>query len=108
MPHINGIPLPPAMIRLLDECRAINYGRIESLKVQGGVPVFDSVALIVEDAKLASDNDSRPATWQGDYEIKPQVAKLLQRLERMGNGRIKLLEVQHGLPFRIQTERRFV
>jgi len=106
MPHFNGTSLPPATVRLLDEMRAINYGHIESLSVRDGVPVFEPVTRIIEDVKLAADNDPRPMTWRDDYEIKPQVAKLLRRLDQMRDGVILLLEVQHGLPFRMRIERR--
>lgn len=93
--------LTPARRRLIEVMQAVNFGRIEFLAVRGGEPVFDPPPRVVREIKFGGDNDPRPERSLDDFAVKGGVAELLGWLARIGDGRVDVLEVKHGLPFRM-------
>ncbi len=94
--------LSPARKRLVELLQRLNFGRIEGLQVRGGEPVLDPLPRIVREVKLAAaENGPRPEADNRDFLLKAQVVDLFGELDRLGTGTIELLEVKHGLPFRL-------
>ena len=52
----------------------------------------------------SAENGPRPEADIEDFALKAQVRDLFAHLDALGNGTIRRLEVQHGLPFRMQVE----
>lgn len=90
--------------RLLEVMQEINYGLIEGLVILDGEPVFDPPPRRVRDVKFCAENGPRPEAAIEDFALKAQVRDLFAHLDALGNGTIRRLEVQRGLPFRMQVE----
>jgi hypothetical protein len=81
--------------------QSINFGRIEDLIILGGDPVLDPLPRMVQEIKLGGENGPRPELSTGDFHLKSQVIELFQHLDQLGDDTIEVIEVKHGLPFRM-------
>jgi hypothetical protein len=82
----------------------LNFGRIESLRIIEGEPVFDPPPRIVQKLKLGADNAPRPEAFLDDFWLKSPVVEMLKRMREVGEGTVLALEVKHGLPFSLEVE----
>ena len=87
------------LLRLMQD---LQFGRIESLNVARGEPVFDPYPRVVREVKLGM-RDGVKATSQEDFLLKAEVRELFVELAAIGDGVIDRIEVRHGLPFRLFT-----
>lgn len=95
--------LQPAQRKLVRLMHEMGFGRIEGLVVQSGLPVFRPAPRVVREIKLEPDTAPvEPAA--GDYIVKHQVSRLLDRMRELGDGRIETLVVANGLPMRLSIE----
>lgn len=90
--------------RLVEVMQDLNHGYIEGLVLRDGEPIFDPPPRVIRDVKFCAENGPRPESNLDDFEIKAQVRDLFSHLDTLGNGTIRRLEVQRGLPFRMQIE----
>jgi len=90
--------------QLVERMQRLGFGTIENLTIRDGEPVLDPPPRVIRDAKLGGESGPCPGGKPGDFALKAQVLDLLTRLDRIGNGTIRCLEVKHGLPFRMQWE----
>ena len=90
--------------RLLEIMQKTNFGRIESLQVIGGEPVFNPPPRVVKDVKLGADNDVRPEVTNPDFLLKREHIELFGSLTAIANGTIDEIEIKHGLPFKLVVE----
>lgn len=93
--------LPEPRQRLVELMQTINFGRIEDLPVRAGNPVLDPPPRVVREIKIGGDNGSRPERDAGNFLLKEQVVELLRHLDHLRDGMVAVLEVKHGLPFRL-------
>lgn len=91
--------------RLLETMQRLNFGRIENLAVRAGEPTFGPGLRIVQDIKIGGENGPRPELACDDFALKSQFAELFDHLCRLGDGSVAMIEVKHGLPFRLVIER---
>jgi hypothetical protein len=89
--------------RLLETMQQLNFGRIENLAVHAGEPAFDPAPKIVQDIKIGGENGPRPELAQDDFVLKSQVAELFTHLSHLSDIAV-VIEVRHGLPFRLIVE----
>ena len=90
--------------RLVELMQAINFGRIEGLRLHGGEPQLDSSLRIAREIKFGGENRPRPELGRDDFELKHQVRDLMEHLNQIGTGQIPVIEVKNGLPFRMVVE----
>jgi len=95
--------LSPRRVGLLELMQSINFGRIEGLVVRDGEPVLDPRPRIVREVKFGGDNGPRPELGAGDFVLKAQVVELFGFFDRLQDGVVELIEVKHGLPFRMMV-----
>jgi hypothetical protein len=100
----NKADLSPAGVRLVELMQGMNYGRIFDLSVRDGQPVMDPPPRIVREIKFGGDNGPRPEVGKADFTLKAQTRGLFAQIEAIGEGIIRLIEVKHGLPFRMTIE----
>jgi hypothetical protein len=100
-PGLTKAALSPARQRLVELMQLINFGRLEGLAVRNGSPVFDPPPRLIREVKFGADNGPRPERDAGDFLLKAQVVELVHQLDRLGDGTIEVLEIKHGLPFRM-------
>jgi hypothetical protein len=101
MPHPNKASLSPARRRLLELFQRVNFGRLESLAVCNREPVLDPRPVVVREHKFAGENGPRPELATDDFLLKQQVVELFAFFDQLQDGVIDVLEIKHGLPFRM-------
>jgi hypothetical protein len=98
---ISKASLTPARRRLLELLQQVYFGRVENLIIREGQPVFDPLPRVVLERKLPGENKSRDAWITADFALKAQLVELFVFFDEMRDGTIELLEIKHGLPFRL-------
>ncbi len=83
--------------RLLELMQRYSFCRIENLQVRGGEPVFDPPPRVAQDIKIGGENGPRPEIEKDDFLLRASVIELFEHLQRIGDGRIALIEVRYGL-----------
>ena len=96
--------LPSERQRLVELMQRINFGCIEDLPVQRGEPVMDPPPRVVHQVKIRGENGPRPESAKADFALKAEVCELFAYLKAVGDGVIRSIEIQRGLPFRMTIE----
>ena len=86
---------------LIELMQRVNFGRIERLTVHDGQPVLIPHPAVVREHKFGGENGPRPELGVADFQLKQQVVELFAFFDQLQNGVIDVLEVKHGLPFRM-------
>jgi hypothetical protein len=97
-------PERQALVRIL---QALNFGEIRDVNVRDGNPVSDLASVVLLDTKLDSEEAPRSELSLADFELRAEVVRLMSRLDELGNGTIRCLEVRAGIPRRLVFETRF-
>lgn len=100
-PHLSKQALSPRRATLLELMQSVNFGRIENLLVNAGEPVVAPRPVVVREIKFAGENGPRPELAANDFLLKQQVVELFAFFDQLQDGVIDVLEVKHGLPFRM-------
>lgn len=87
--------------RLVRLMQRLLFGRIEDLLVRRGEPVFDPPPTTIREHKFGGENGPHPKVRADNFLLKDQVVDLFRQLDALGDGVIAVLEVKHGLPFRM-------
>jgi hypothetical protein len=95
--------LSSAQKTLLEILQRLHFGRIQNLHIKNGEPILNPAPLIHREVKFGGDNSPRPELRSADFGLKAQVVELFEEFRRLGNGVIDLIEVKHGLPFRMMV-----
>lgn len=93
--------LSPARLQFVELLRNLWFGRIERLQFRDGEPVVSSVTIVIREHKFGGQNGPPPRLKQNDQELKQQLVELFAWFDELRQGEIDVLEVQHGLPFRM-------
>ena len=99
--NVTKSSLPPACRRLVELMQWVNFGRLENLKIRGGQPVLNPLPRIVREIKISGDNGPRPESRRDDFLLKNHLTELFAHLDDLGEGTVEVLEIKHGLPFRL-------
>jgi hypothetical protein len=98
---LNKASLSPARRQLVERLQRINFGRLEELVIRNQEPVLDPPPKVIREVKFGGDNGPRSELKDADFLLKSQVVELLDAIDGINNGVIELLEIKHGLPFRM-------
>jgi len=96
--------LSPARQALVRLCQAVNHGKIEDLDVRQSEPVFDPFPVTLKDVKLDKIEEPRPELALADFVLTSEVSRMLDLLDEMKCGAIRLIEVRDGIPRRMLLE----
>ena len=91
--------------RLIELMQFLNFGRIEALLVQGGEPVFEPPPRIIQKLKMGGENGPRLEAGLQDFWLKQQTVEMLRAIAELGDGKVSLIEIKHGLPYAVEIER---
>lgn len=91
-------------IKLVELMQNINFGRIENLLIEECQPVLNAQARVIREYKFPGENGPRPESHCDDFALKTQVIELFRTFDELRNCTIEVLEVKHGLPFRMAVE----
>lgn len=103
-PQRSKSALSPDGARLVELMQDINFGRVEGLVISDGQPVLDPPPRVVREIKFGGENGPRPEAAIDDFALKAQVVELFRTLDDLRDGVIEVLEIKHGLPFRMAVE----
>jgi len=95
--------LSPERQRLIREMQKVNFGKFNQLLVRKGEPVLDPLPIVVREHKFGNENGPRPELHSSDFLLKQQVVELFNFFDEMRDGVIDVLEIKHGLPFRMSV-----
>ena len=104
MKPLSKSSVSPSRARLIESMQKLGYGTIECLIVRDGEPVLDPPPSLTRDVKFGVESGPGRESDLDDFALKGQVCDLLDHLDSLGNATIRRLEVQDGLPFRMQVE----
>lgn len=96
--------LLPAQAELVELMQKLDFGIIEGLVIRDGLPVLKPRPRIVRDVKFGAGNGHRSEAGLTDFTLKANIQELLATFASLGNATVRRLEIQHGLPFRMQVE----
>ena len=92
-----------ALVRL---CQSVDYGQIIGLQIRDREPVFNPPPTVLLDVKLDADCGPRREAALDDFALREEVHRLLDRFDRIENGRLDRIEVRAGIPRRVLIETR--
>lgn len=92
-----------ALLRLF---QTINFGHVDGLEVRAGEPVFNPAPLVFVELKLDAEDAPRREGDLGAFDLRAEVIRLLDELDRLGDGTIERIDVRHGIPRRMVVEAR--
>ena len=96
--------LSPAKQRLLPLFQAINFGRVEELEIRNGEPEFSPAPRVFVELKLDANDGPRPESRLDRFPLRSQVERFFAQITRLDGGTVEVIEVRHGLPFRMVIE----
>ena len=101
--HLSKQDLSARRASLLELMQNINFGRIEGLAVQDREPILNPPPRIIREVKFGGENGPRHELDAGNFLLKSQVVELFQHFDQLGDAAIEVLEIKHGLPFRMMV-----
>jgi hypothetical protein len=96
--------LSQAKQRLLRLFQTINFGRVEELEIRNGEPEFSPPPRVFVELKLDAADGPRPESRLDRFALRSQVERFFTRIGRLNQGTVEVIEVRHGLPFRMVIE----
>jgi len=90
--------------QLVELLQDLDFGRVEELHVRGGEPVFDPPPRAVATLKMQAGTPARGEAHLTDFSLKQSVVLLMLLMRQIGDGRILLVEVRHGLPVTVDVD----
>jgi hypothetical protein len=100
-PELTKAALSESRRQLVELMQQVNFGRIEGLVIRNRAPVLDPLPRIIHEVKFGGENAARPEREAADFILKTQVVELFEQFDRLDGGTIEVLEIKHGLPFRM-------
>lgn len=95
-------PSSHAEKRLTDLISSVGYGVIHNLRIERGQPVFSPAPKVVRNIKFGA-KDGHDTRLSSPKLHKGQMAELFDIIAEMGEGSIESLEIQAGLPFKVNV-----
>ncbi len=100
--HLRQLTAPrQTLVRLF---QSINYGQVEDLEVRSGEPVFSPAPRVLIDVRLTGDEAPRPEHELGDFALREEITRLIDRLAELGDGSVTVIEIRAGVPRRMVIE----
>lgn len=96
--------LTAAQTQLVELFQAVNFGRVEALRVSRGQPTFDPPPRVIQKLKFGGENGPRAEIGYGDFHLKHGVVELLALIGGMEQGEIRSIEIRFGLPCTVELE----
>lgn len=100
-PQLSSRRLSAGRAALVKLMQRINFGQIGGLTFWAGEPVLDPPPRIVREYKFGGENGPRPELATDNFLLKQQVIELFAFFDQLQDGVIDVLEIKHGLPFRM-------
>ena len=96
--------LSAARQRLVEMMQEVPFGRFRNLTIRDGDPLLSPAPVLIKEIKFGADSGPRAERDFRDFDLKSQLVELFAQFDRIKNGTIEVLELKHGLPFRMFVE----
>jgi len=100
-PNVSKQDLSSCRASLLTLMQSINFGWIERLPIRHGEPILSPRPTVVREHRFGGENGPRPELGVSNFSVKSEIIELLAFFDELQNGVIDVLQVKHGLPFRM-------
>jgi hypothetical protein len=90
--------------RLLELMQRTGHARIEGLIIQGGQPVLTPPPKVIQKVRMENEGGSESNVIKSDFVLKQPLVRFFDVLERVGDGMVRSVEVQDGLPLSMEIE----
>jgi len=90
---------------LVEEMRKLRYGKVEGLHVRDGKPLQYPEPAFCRSRKYTKKTETQ-TPQERDFALKAQMSWLLSEIAEVGNGVIKSITVQDGLPVLVDWQQR--
>jgi hypothetical protein len=94
--------------QLVDLLRDLDFGRIQELQIRDDKPVLDPPPRVIATLSMKAESFAPEEARLGDFALKQPVVLLLLLIRQIGEGKILIIEVRHGLPVSVEVERALV
>ena len=91
--------------RFVDFIHKLDFGRIESLRIERGQLILDPWPATAKEVKFCSRADRSYGDVK-DFSLKQQLVELVEYVRNTERGEIRRLEIKNGLPFSMEVEHR--
>ena len=91
--------------RLIEILQGLGFGRIEDLHVCAGKPVLDPPPRVIATLKMKHENRAPEEASLQDFSLKQSLVLLFLLMRQIGDGKLLLIQVRHGLPVTVDVER---
>jgi hypothetical protein len=102
--------LSAAQRRLVELISRVHFGKIESLHVRNGQPIFAPHPRVTRTLKVggvggdADRNEPRPqGLGDSDFVLKSAVVELLAHLQLLNDGVVERIQIANGLPLLLEV-----
>ena len=101
---MNSANISPSDRKLLARINRIGFGHLENLELRNGVAVTLPSSREVQSYKPERGNAARRVAGDNPFTLKDCQADFLNQLHAVGNGFIRKIIIQDGLPARFEIE----
>lgn len=91
--------------KLLAHINRIGFGSIENLELRDGIAVTIPTSREVQSFKQEGGDAARRVAGDNPFTLKDCQTNFLNRLHAVGNGFIRKIVIQDGLPVRFEIEK---
>jgi hypothetical protein len=74
------------------------------LEIRDGEPAFSPPPRVFVELKLDTSDGPRPESRLDRFPLRDQVERCFTQIARINEGTVELIEIRHGLPFRMVVE----
>lgn len=93
--------LSPQRRDLVELMTDVRFGRVEGLVILDGEPVLSPPPRVLRDIRFGRDGGLHPMRGAGDFALRRELVELFAYFDASPALEVEVLEVQHGLPFRM-------
>jgi len=101
---VNKSDLSESERQLVELLQDVGFGWIEELYIRDGKPVFDPPPRVIVTVKMKRENRAREEASLRDFSLKQSVVLLFLLMRQIGDGKLLLIQVRHGLPVTVAVE----
>ena len=103
--NITYSSLAPEDRSILTLMKSVDYGHLEHLAIQNGYVFMTKESHIVHSLRFdARETVEKPVLPENDFIVSKRQSQFLAAVRRIGNGTIRILHIQAGMPASMEAE----
>ena len=103
--NITYSSLAPEERSILSLMKSVDYGHLEHLTIQNGYVIMTKESHVVHSLRFdAKETADKPVLPSNDFIVSNRQAQFLAAVRKIGNGTIRVLHIQAGMPASMEAE----